>query len=436
MNFSDEKKIKELNSLAIKNQKDKNYLIAKNTYQKILKINSDIPSVQYNLGIVLSILGENEKAKKCYEKVIEINPKIFDAHNNLGLIHYELGDNKKALQCYSDAIKINPKYANAYNNIGLIYASECNYKVAIDNYIKALECNNKHLDANRNLILALTYLDTNISNPIIDANNDIKKIYSYLAYDDFSRKENIKKFFDKSELILKKIRQRFNLSNFTETQTFRKNPINLNCERHHEIYNNCNIIPKFCFACFKIQIETNNVLDLIKLYFVFDYLKFPKNNWRKCMIELRDNVRGSYKGFIYCSSLEEAHNIIKMIKPHLKNLIKYSVKIKRGCTEFYNSYPKFNEVDKNNLNFMNYEKNWKKIEEEYDQNRFNKIKKNLSSIPGMTIYDYLIINNWLAYAKNLNDLTFKYVNKNIDESSFINNKLQNQMEFRKNQLLC
>ena len=57
MNISDEKKIKELNSLAIKNQKDKNYLIAKNTYQKILKINSNIPSVQYNLGIVLSILG-------------------------------------------------------------------------------------------------------------------------------------------------------------------------------------------------------------------------------------------------------------------------------------------------------------------------------------------------------------------------------------------
>ena len=79
------------------------------------------------------------------------------------------------------------------------------------------------------------------------------------------------------------------------------------------------------------------------------------------MIELRDNVPGSYKGFIYCSSLEEAHNIIKIIKPHLKNLIKCSVKIKRGCTEFYKSYPKFNEVDKNNLNFMNYEKNWKRL---------------------------------------------------------------------------
>ena len=54
----------------------------------------------------------------------------------------------------------------------------------------------------------------------------------------------------------------------------------------------------------------------------------------------------------------------------------------------------------------------------------------------MTMYDYLIINNWLAYAKNLNDLTFKYINQNIDDSSFINNKLQNQIEFRKKQLLC
>ena len=69
--------------------------------------------------------------------------------------------------------------------------------------------------------------------------------------------------------------------------------------------NNLNIIPKYCFDCFKIQIEPKSVVDLIKLFFIFDTFKFPKNNWRKCMVELREGVPGTYKGFIYCSSVEE-----------------------------------------------------------------------------------------------------------------------------------
>ena len=74
-------------------------------------------------------------------------------------------------------------------------------------------------------------------------------------------------------------------------------------------YKKKNIIPNFCFGCFKIQIEPNNVLDLVKLYFVFDNLELPNNNWRKCMLEFRNNINGLYKGFVYCSSLKEAENI-------------------------------------------------------------------------------------------------------------------------------
>ena len=51
-------------------------------------------------------------------------------------------------------------------------------------------------------------------------------------------------------------------------------------------------------AC--VQIELKSIIDLIKLYFILDKLNLSKNNSRKCMIELRENATGTYKGLIYC----------------------------------------------------------------------------------------------------------------------------------------
>ena len=81
--------------------------------------------------------------------------------------------------------------------------------------------------------------------------------------------------------------KKYKRTTFYETQIFRRNSINLNCERHHKAFNEFNIIPKFCFSCFKVQIEPKNILELFKLFFIFDKLELPKNNTRKCTVELR-----------------------------------------------------------------------------------------------------------------------------------------------------
>ena len=46
------------------------------------------------------------------------------------------------------------------------------------------------------------------------------------------------------------------------------------------------------------------------------------------------------------------------------------------------------------------------------------------------------MNNWLNFAKNINDLSYKSLSEDFYVSSFISSKLFNQIEFRKNQLLC
>ncbi len=428
--------IKKLLFFAIQNQKKANFKNAKNAYEKIIKLNPDIISAHYNLGLVLTKLGENEKAIRCYEQVIRKNPQVADAHNNLGLIYYKLGDTKKALNYYENAIKINPNYSNAFNNIGLVYANKGQYEQAIENYNKALIFNNKHKDANKNLISAVTFYKSNNKNPIVTTNNSLKKIFNEITIENFCKKETLKKLFKKSKETLSSIENKFNFLENQETQTYRRNSVNLNCERHHAVFNEFNIIPKNCFNCYKIQIEPISVVDLIKLFFIFDNFKFPKNNWRKCMVELREGVPGTYKGFIYCSSTEEANQILNELEPIINKFLKFNLKLKRGCTEFYSSYPEFNEIDKDKLNFMNYNSEWEKIEKKYDSKKNTNKKKLIDSISGITILDYLIISNWLNFAKNINDLSYKDISEDFYYSSFIYTKLSEQIEFRKNQLIC
>ena len=47
----------------------------------------------------------------------------------------------------------------------------------------------------------------------------------------------------------------------------------LNCDRAFDIFANHNVMPEYCFSCYKVQINPKNVIDLIKLYFFFEKLK-------------------------------------------------------------------------------------------------------------------------------------------------------------------
>ena len=50
-------------------------------------------------------------------------------------------------------------------------------------------------------------------------------------------------------------------------------------------FNNFQIIPQFCFNCYKIQIITNDVLELVKLYFLFNQQFMKKSNLRNVWLK-------------------------------------------------------------------------------------------------------------------------------------------------------
>ena len=460
--------IEELFNLAVQNQKKNNLVDAKKLYNKILNLHPKFIEAYNNLGLIYRSEGENAKAIQCYEKIIKINPNLIDAYNNLGIIFqklgkikkakdcYEkiikvdsnfimaqynlglvlrqLGQNEKALNCFKKVIEINSSIINAHNNLGITYADLGRYKEAIDCYITALKHDNKHKKAKENLISALTYYHSDNDNPIIVTNNLLKKVHKDIKNN--LTDNNLETFFKKSFKIIDNIQQNIDGIDYIETQIYRRNSKNLNCGRHHKVFNQFNIIPKFCFSCFKIQIEPKTIFELIKLFFIFDNFNFPNNNWRKCMIELRPEVQGTYKGFIYCSSIDESKKIIDDLSSVLKKSLEYKVSIKRGCSEFYKTFPNFRQIDKDETNFMNFEDSWNKIEKKAEReiNLDNRILK--ESISGFSISDFLIINHWLNYAKAINDNTYKNVSNDFIHSKFVTEKMSNQLELRRKEFLC
>ena len=428
-------KIKEILKLGVQNQKEKNFKEAIKNYENIIKIDPSIVFAYHNLGLIYVEIENIDLAKKNFLLAIKINPLFIYSYINLGILFQNEGQKEKAIEYFEKIIEIDPKNISGYNNLGLVNASLGKYKKALNNYLKTLSIDSSNIIAIKSIIFLLTYYISDNDHPIINVNNELRLLKQDHKLINLLMTENLSLILKRSIEILNKISIDINKLNFTETQSYRRNPLDLNCDYHHKVFNHINIIPKFCFSCFKVQIEPENVIDLIRLFFIFDDLNLPKNNQRKCMVEFRNQVSGLYKGMIYCSSLEEAKKILEELRPILQRNLKFKASIKRGCSEFYNSFPSYNIIESDEKNYMTYNQDWEKIEENLKiKKNFNTIKLN-NSITGLSISDVLIIIQWLNYAKIVGDPTIKEVNLKFFNSKFIENKLSNQVEFRKKEFI-
>ncbi len=141
MNKKNNLTIEETFALALQNHKKNNLNVAKNFYNKTLKINLNHVDARNNLGIIFFNLGEHQKAISCFKKVIQIQPNYVAAYYNLGNIHKELEEHQKAINCYEKAIQIKPDYVDAHNNLGIIFFKLGEYQKSISCYEKAIKIN-------------------------------------------------------------------------------------------------------------------------------------------------------------------------------------------------------------------------------------------------------------------------------------------------------
>ena len=347
---------------------------------------------------------------------------------------------EEAITSYEKTISYNNNHYLSYYALGNIMKSQLKIEEAIYNFKTAINVNPKFIEAQKkyegakrerkNLIDYLTFFNPKkkILQPIIITNQKLQKIKYKINLNKKITDKSIVKLYQKIQQVI--LAEKIN-TECESSQIYRRNLINLNCSRHKKIFNTFNVIPEYCFGCYKIQIEPKNVLELLKLFLIFDKLNLKKNLTRKCMIELRPKIKGAYKGLIYCSGLAEAENTLKYLSPILNKTINTQIPraIKRGCSEYALAYPEYN-INPNNPQFMKYNKKWLAKEKIVDEKL--KKKKPITQMPkislsGITLKDGLIMNNWLFYAKKIGDKSFSKICKEVPHSQYIDRLLSEKL---------
>ena len=372
-----------------------------------------------------------------YENNFHTKIDQFKLFTNIGVIFFKIGKINNSINFFKFSIQDNPNFSLAYNNLAISYLEIGKFEKAAKNFEKAFKLNKNDLSPQKHLIniLNLVQPKDNDNDGIINLNHKINSLIKNFNIENYFDLKNIKKIFDLSNNLIYSFESDLT---FNETQIFRKNSNNLNCFRHFKVFNQFNIIPKYCFGCYKIQINLSTVIDLIKLYFIFDNINLTKNNLRKCMVETRNQIKGNYKGYIYCTGLEEAKIILKIIKKEIEvaNVSNSKISIKHGCSEFYQSYPEYEKINFDGEQLMKYNENWsmkeKLVDEKVPKRDENDKKIWGTYLKGLNLSDVLIINNWINYAHIIGDFSYKKIFEKTIKPNFLNKILEKQIEFRKN----
>ena len=410
----------------------KNFDESLKNFQKAFSIQPNHNEVLCNLGNVLNALKKYSESIKYFDLVLKNNLTFDKALYGKGFALLKLKNYHEALSYFKKINIKNLNQANLFNYIGICFNHLKNFENAVENYSKCLEFDKFHEIAIGNLLNILTYYTPkkDYDNLIVKINSNLKDKNYNLSIDNELDDESLVNTISK----IYKLVDNDYFKNFQFVQIFRRNKIKYDCDRHFKVFNSYNVIPEFCFGCYKIQFNLKNILDLFKLYLIFNNLNLLQKFFKKTIVEVRPNIPGSYKGFIYCSSAKEANSILHEIKPVIKkhfdkNIINI---VKRGCTEYAMEYNNFDKIDEQ----VKYNPDWKEKENIID-NKIDDASDGVYeySLNEMNINDALALRNWITYAKKINDQKIKLFKLEINETKKINELLFNQLDYRRQEYL-
>jgi len=224
--------------------------------------------------------------------------------------------------------------------------------------------------------------------------------------------EDVQRFFRGAQWILDK---HYDPSKQLPSQFYRGTSIWVDqhpggCRRHLAIFDEFNIIPKYCFSCYKVIVTPRTVLELFKLMMVFEAMRLPNDNTRKCIVECREKISGTYKGFVYCRSIKEGEELVDTVRQIISDEIsnEIPVTLKRGCSEYGLVYPEFPVVAQGS-NRMEYIEAWREQERIADdklQINTKSYKYDTYNRADYTLQDVLTMLYWLRYAATIGDTSY------------------------------
>ena len=352
-------------------------------------------------------LHNYDQAVIFYNKAIALKADYLAAWTNLGSAFRQQGKLEEAVEAYNKAIFIKPDHAEAYNNLGIALQEQDKLEEAIKAYSKALSIKPDHNEAYNNTteLLKIYSPKSELSHRAVKVSDKIRVLSSHILYAT-SNKEIIDNLLECLNYI--------NTEGFNYktplSQIYKRNDVDLNCKRHKKIFNTKHIIPKFCFGCFKVQVEVDTFVELIRLTSLFYKFDFEDDLTRKTIVELRPNIPGYYKGLVYCNGLDQAKKVKHFLDISLKEVFaaKTMSKIKRGCSEYPLKFPGYGKITEQGETMMSFPEKWKPFEEKFDQIDFVERRENQkASLPKFCLSDFHIIQKWIDYAKGIGDQSIK-----------------------------
>jgi hypothetical protein len=198
-----------------------------------------------------------------------------------------------------------------------------------------------------------------------------------------------------------------------DSQFFRggENNFPIGCTRHLEIFKRFEVIPKYCFDCYKVLVTPRNVVEHFKLLMILEKIELPNDNRRKCMVEEREQFSGTYKGYIFCQGIDEGNEVCKIVRKAVSEDIspQVSVTLKRGCSEYAQTYPEYARIKPASV-IMQYRKDWQAQEDFFDNNFIVRSERVVDvTADGLTQYtrrEILCMQYWLCYAATIGDTSY------------------------------
>jgi len=127
-------------SLAALYEENNQLVLAKETVEKGLKVDSESLSLNFRLGVILDKLKDKKGSIKQMKRVIEIDPEHADALNYLAYTWAEMRRNlDEAMSLAQRAVKIKPNAGYIIDTIGWIYFQKGIYSSALKYLKRAVE---------------------------------------------------------------------------------------------------------------------------------------------------------------------------------------------------------------------------------------------------------------------------------------------------------
>lgn len=190
----------------------------------------------------------------------------------------------------------------------------------------------------------------------------------------------------------------------------RINDVFMDCGGYMNFFKENKAIMSACFSCYKVQILAPDVISLIQIYFIIRDIKLNRDNSRKCMVEAREDFSYPYKGYVYCESEDEAHEILHQLKAEMSEsgLNNVFCAISHGCSEYGLAYPEFKYSEQGKHRDFKQPADWKQLEKNsYTAAPNAGMNAPVPNKSEVTLRDVICFETWLQYAEIIGDPSYQ-----------------------------